>query len=74
MRYQGAGICYYKSGIVFQGTYLHDKMTGQGTLKFVDGKFFEGQLQNSLFHGKGTINYTNGGSLTENFVDGKSVS
>lgn len=56
--------------LVYQGSVLHHKMDGKGTLTFENGDRYEGDFKNGLFEGKGTFTSKDGWVYTGDFKKG----
>lgn len=59
-----------KGAIVYQGTVLAHKPSGQGKLTFDNGDSYQGEFKDGLFHGKGTFVSKEGWTYVGEFQKG----
>lgn len=59
-----------KEAIVYQGTVLANKPSGEGKLTFENGDSYQGTFKNGLFHGKGTFVSKSGWIYVGEFKNG----
>ena len=69
----GQGCLYFKSGAIYEGSWLNDQRTGYGTYKYPpeEGGYFEGYWVNGLKHGYGTEVYPDGRRVSGEFENDK---
>ena len=64
-----------QGNIKYEGSLVHGKMNGQGTLTFKNGDSYTGNFKNGIFSGKGTFTSQSGwkyeGELVNGQADGK---
>jgi len=56
----GLGQCTYDTGVVYVGTWKHNKPEGRGTLYYPTGDVFEGNFANGIRQGSGTYAFADG--------------
>lgn len=61
--FEGKGTFCWPNGIIYEGDFIHSKITGHGTFKWPNGSFYEGQVYDGEREGQGTFfnavdNYT----------------
>lgn len=66
----GKGLYLFKGG-KYTGTFLRNKMDGEGKLTFYAGESYIGQFKLDMFHGKGKYIYANGDIYKGHWQEGK---
>ncbi|MBF8971027.1 MULTISPECIES: hypothetical protein [unclassified Streptococcus] len=57
--------------IIYEGTLVRGKMTGQGKATYENGDVYEGEFENGAFQGQGTFTSKDGWRYTGQFANGK---
>lgn len=57
--------------IIYEGTLVRGKMTGQGKVTYENGDVYEGEFENGAFQGQGTFTSKDGWRYTGQFAKGK---
>ena len=68
---QGHGEHRTVEGMVYTGSWLNDKMSGEGRLEHPSGSVFEGEFKNNQFHGKGLYTWPNGSFYLGPFAENR---
>ena len=61
---------FNESGAVYYGTFVDEKITGEGVLRFSNGDLYEGSFLDNKFHGEGKYFFSNGDQLEGRFSNG----
>lgn len=67
----GAGSHFTADGQHFHGTWVADKMEGQGRMELPSGAFYEGDFVNNQYHGIGKYTWPNGSFYDGQFVENR---
>nr|XP_004227382.1 MORN repeat-containing protein 2-like [Ciona intestinalis] len=67
----GVGTHTTVGGIVFSGTWSHDKLNGNGRVEFPSGAKYEGEMRDSKYDGMGAYTWPNGCVYKGEFVESK---
>jgi len=71
----GVGKHSSNDGLIYQGSFVNDKMNGEGTIIFPSGATYKGNFKDNLYHGTGTYSWPNGctyvGDFSENKLEGQ---
>lgn len=65
------GIYEWADGRKYEGSWIANKMDGQGHFKWLDGRYYQGQYKNDKKHGWGSFVWPDGRKYDGNWVDGK---
>lgn len=57
--------------ITYEGSILHGRMDGAGTMTFDNGDTYKGQFKDGAFNGSGTFTSKDGWTYEGNFVNGE---
>lgn len=71
MEPHGIGKLTFGNGEVYEGNFVHGRMTGEGKRTFVDGSSVEGNFTNGIINGKGKHTFPNGNFYEGDFKDGE---
>ncbi|XP_041361339.1 MORN repeat-containing protein 2-like isoform X2 [Gigantopelta aegis] len=67
----GFGTHTTTDGVVYEGDWVSDKMTGRGKLTHPSGAVYEGEFLNNKFNGQGKYVWPNGSFYEGQFVDNR---
>ncbi|CEO98848.1 PH domain-containing protein [Plasmodiophora brassicae] len=67
----GIGVMRWRTGDVYEGSFVDDQLSGQGVLKSANGDRYDGNWQNNLENGEGTMEYANGNRYKGEWRNGK---
>ncbi|XP_063718986.1 MORN repeat-containing protein 2-like isoform X2 [Symsagittifera roscoffensis] len=68
---QGQGCHTASDGTKYEGEWLNDTMTGQGSVEYPSGASYEGEFNENKFHGSGRYNWPDGAVYSGHFEDNR---
>ncbi|CAI2383020.1 unnamed protein product [Moneuplotes crassus] len=66
----GIGVCLYRTGRMYQGTWHEDKRSSYGKETLSNNQTYQGEFKNGKFHGEGLYTWTNGDTYNGSWQNG----